>query len=193
VTFDSRSELLGGWFYEYISRTAFDETDMSDVVGLFNHDDNYVLGRSSSGTMVINKRNDGIWYEITPSEATWVRDMVMIPMKRQDIRGSSFQFSIDYDDEEAQEWKYDKHTRVYTRTIKKVQRLIDLSPVTRPAYSASSSGLSKRSVDAFEEYRNKTEAQIKEELQKQEDNDRQVEEYYLRKARAARTRIHALS
>jgi HK97 family phage prohead protease len=193
VVFEVRSELLGGWFYETIKRNAFDNADMSDVVGLFNHNDDYVLGRSSSGTMVFSVRTDGIDYEIDPPDATWAREMVMGPMKRGDIRGSSFQFSIDFDDEEAVEWRYDKQNQVYYRDVNKVQRLIDLSPVTRPAYSASTSGISKRSIDGYEEFRNKTEAQIKEELQKQEDNDKQVEQHYLRSALKARARIYALS
>lgn len=180
---------------------------MSDVVALFNHDDNYVLGRSISGTMTFDLRSDGIYYDIDPSDAAWVEDMVMKPLRRGDIRGSSFQFTIP-DEEGAQEWKYDKQNQVYYRTIFKVERLIDLSVVTRPAYSASSSGLSKRSIEAYEAFKEltekeikeelersqgKSEAEIKEELEKQQDNDRQLEDYYLRSTERARVRLYALS
>lgn len=145
VVFGQRSDNLGG-FYEYIDKDAFAEADMSDVVGLFNHDGNYVLGRSSSGTMRFRVESDGIYYEIEGPFTPTIRDLVIAPMKRGDIKGSSFAFTIA---EDGDKWEYDKNNRVYTRTITKIDRLYDLSPVTTPAYPASTSQVSKRSLDTL--------------------------------------------
>ncbi|MGX8895013.1 HK97 family phage prohead protease, partial [Enterobacter cloacae] len=47
--FDSRSELIFG-FREIINPGAFDDVLNDDVRGLFNHDPNYILGRTTAGT-----------------------------------------------------------------------------------------------------------------------------------------------
>ncbi|QRQ99709.1 HK97 family phage prohead protease [Dyadobacter sandarakinus] len=158
VVFGQRSENLGG-FYEYIDKDAFAEADMSDVVGLFNHDSNYVLGRSSSGTMRFNIQPDGIYYEIDAPSTQTIRDLVLEPMKRGDIKGSSFAFTIA---EDGDSWEYDKANQVYIRHVKKVSRLYDLSAVTTPAYPASTSQVAKRSLDAFKEELEKREKQAQE-------------------------------
>ncbi|EON0894862.1 TPA: HK97 family phage prohead protease, partial [Escherichia coli] len=48
--FNSRSEPLWG-FREIIKPGAFDDVLNDDVRGLFNHDPNFILGRSSAGTL----------------------------------------------------------------------------------------------------------------------------------------------
>ena len=45
AVFGKLSENLGG-FREIIEAGAFDDTDLSDVRGLFNHDANFILGRN---------------------------------------------------------------------------------------------------------------------------------------------------
>jgi len=147
VVFGQRSDKLG-FFYEYIDKNAFDNADISDVVGLFNHDSNYVLGRSSSGTMRFRVENDGVYYEIDAPQTQTIRDLVLAPMKRGDITGSSFAFSIA---EDGDTWEWDKNNNVYIRHITKIEKLYDLSPVTTPAYSQSTSSVAKRSFDKFNE------------------------------------------
>lgn len=164
VVFGQRSDKLG-FFYEYIDKDAFNEADTSDVVALFNHDNNYVLGRSSSGTLRFNIQNDGVYYEIDSPQTQTIRDLVLAPMKRGDIKGSSFAFSIA---EGGDEWEYNKAADVYTRYIKKIDRLYDLSPVTTPAYPQSTSSVAKRSLDAF-----------KAEIEKQEAQQRQLSSRHL--------------
>ena len=49
LKFDRKSEIMGGGefgFREHIDRHALDNADMSNVVALFNHDQNQVLGRT---------------------------------------------------------------------------------------------------------------------------------------------------
>jgi len=129
ATFNSPSGDLGG-FIEQIDSSAFDETDMSDVRALFNHDQNYVLGRTVSGTLRLMKDEKGLAYEVDLPDTQLGRDMYE-SIKRGDISQSSFAFTIE-DDEFRME-----DGNVY-RTIKKIKRLYDVAPVTFPAYEATS-------------------------------------------------------
>lgn len=140
LKFNTRSQLLG-WFVEQIDERALDETDMNDVVALFNHDNNIVLGRTLSGTLELEKREDGLYYVITPPNyASHVVEMV----ERGDVRGSSFQFSVAAG---GSDWDTDPDTGVEVRTVKKIARLIDVSPVTFPAYLSTDTSVAKRSFE----------------------------------------------
>lgn len=56
--FNSRSEPLWG-FREIIKPCAFDDVLGDDIRGLFNHDPNFILGRSSSGTLNVSVDDKG--------------------------------------------------------------------------------------------------------------------------------------
>ncbi|MCT7656157.1 HK97 family phage prohead protease [Oceanimonas sp. NS1] len=60
---------------------------------LFNHDPNFVLGRTRSGTLALSVDADGLRYEIDPPDTQTVRDLVLAPLARGDITGSSFAFA----------------------------------------------------------------------------------------------------
>jgi len=140
AVFESRSENLGG-FTEIIEKGAFDNVLDQDVRGLFNHDPNYVLGRQSAGTLKLSVDERGLKYEIDPPATDTIRDLVMEPMKRGDISGSSFGFIVDDD-----EWTEGDDGAV-TRTIKSVRSLMDVGPVTFPAYPET--GAAMRSLNEF--------------------------------------------
>lgn len=140
AVFDKLSGNLGG-FREVIAPGAFDGVLQDDVRGLFNHDANFVLGRTKSGTLKLSIDSEGLQYEIEPSDSQTVRDLVLTPMERGDIDQSSFAFTIEDDD-----WSEDEDGRVI-RTIKKVRQLFDVSPVTFPAYPDASVGL--RGLDEY--------------------------------------------
>lgn len=129
ATFESRSGDLGG-FIESIDRDAFSETDMDDVRALFNHDSNFVLGRTKSGTLRLMVDENGLAYEIDMPDTQLGRDMYE-SIKRGDISQSSFAFTIE-DDE------YRKEGDTVYRTIKKIKKLYDVAPVTFPAYESTS-------------------------------------------------------
>ena len=135
AVFDSRSENLGG-FTEIVSKGAFDDVMDNDVRALFNHDSNFVLGRSASGTLSLSVDETGLRYELAPPDTQTIRDLVLEPMRRGDITGSSFGFMVEEDD-----WNEDTDTGAVTRTIVKVSRLLDVSPVTYPAYPDTSVAL----------------------------------------------------
>lgn len=189
MVFGKRSEKLGGFFYETIHRDSFKDADTSDVVALFNHDNNYILGRSSAGTLRFQRHDGGIGYEIDAPQTQTIRDLVIGPMKRSELRGSSFQFSIFEDD--GDEWVYDKQNQIYTRTILRVEKLYDLSPVTFPAYSQSTSSLSKRS--SFESFKEELQKLEKDKEKELEDAQKRESDLIKRSMIRARMRIYALS
>jgi HK97 family phage prohead protease len=109
------------------------------VRALFNHDANFVLGRSTSGTLRLIEDDKGLRYDVDVPDTTWARDL-MVSVKRGDVSQSSFAFEVT-----EEEWDYGKRGEMPMRTIKSV-RLYDVSPVTYPAYSATS--VSARSLEA---------------------------------------------
>lgn len=116
-----------------------------DVRGLFNHDPNFVLGRSSAGTMTLSVDNRGLRYVIDPPDTQQARD-VMASIERGDISGSSFSFSVN-----KETWtSCDDGSEV--RTIEDVT-LYDVGPVTFPAYEATSTGMRGKAIGEHAEAR----------------------------------------
>ena len=144
--FDSRSELIYA-FREIIKPGAFDDVLNDDVRGLFNHDPNYILGRTTAGTLSLSVNERGLVYDITAPETQTIRDLVLAPMKRGDINQSSFAFRVARDGEE---W-YQDDEGVVIREITRFSRLYDVSPVTYPAYQDADSAV--RSMNAWKEAR----------------------------------------
>lgn len=147
--FNVRSSDLGG-FIEIIDRHAFDGVLNDDVRALFNHDPNYVLGRTKNGTLKLSVDDIGLRYEIIPPDTTWANDLVK-SIERGDINQSSFGFIIDYNDPNSEEWEFDEANNIFIRTIKKIKRLYDVSPVTYPAYEQTESIVAQRSLEKAKE------------------------------------------
>lgn len=142
--FNSRSELMFG-FREIIKPGAFDDVLGDDVRALFNHDPNFVLGRSKAGTLKLTVDEKGLRYEITAPDTQTIRDMVITPMQRGDINQSSFAFRVARDGEN---W-YQDDEGIVIREITKISKLYDISPVTYPAYQDADSAV--RSLEAWKE------------------------------------------
>jgi len=85
--FNSRSEPLWG-FREIIKPGAFDDVLGDDIRGLFNHDPNFILGRSASGTLSVSVDDKGLRYDIAAPDTQTIRDLVLAPMMRGDITQS---------------------------------------------------------------------------------------------------------
>jgi pyruvate kinase len=70
AVFDSASRPLGPTKYrEYIRRGAFLRSLRHDIVGLYNHDTEHVLGRTSAGTMSLSEDATGLATEIERADA----------------------------------------------------------------------------------------------------------------------------
>lgn len=144
AVFNARSLLLFDLFVEEIAPGAFDDVLNDDVRALFNHDRNFVLGRTTSGTLQLEADTRGLSYIITPPDTQTVRDLVLTPIARGDVTGSSFGFRVADD---GDEWRQEGDLVI--RTIHRFSRLIDISPVTYPAYEGTH--VAQRSLDAWKE------------------------------------------
>lgn len=126
---------------ERIMPGAFDRAirEHDDTRGLFNHDSNLVLGRTSAGTLKLASDPVGLRYEIAPGKTTVAAD-VQEHIRRRDVTGSSFAFLI-----EEQVWR--TVDKIDYREILSV-RLYDVGPVTYPAYEATSVGVRSQEFGA---------------------------------------------
>jgi len=133
-----REVLLPGCFDHILERTY----KRADVIACWNHDPGQLLGRTSSGTLTLTSDEKGLRYEIDPPDTQLARDLMAL-VRRGDVFGSSFAFTVDSKDESFS--KDDTGTTI--RTIRKVSGLYDVSLVTNPAYLATNV-----SVRSFEEW-----------------------------------------
>lgn len=117
-----------------------------DVRGLFNHDPNFVLGRSAAGTMRLSVDERGLRYEIDPPDTQQARDL-MASIERGDITGSSFSFSVN-----KESWSTPADGGLEVRTIEDVT-LYDVGPVTFPAYEATTTGTRGKAIGEHQEAR----------------------------------------
>lgn len=144
AVFNSESRNLGG-FIETIHPTAFDRVlaEKPDVIGVFNHDRNKLLGRTSNDSLKLSVDSYGLRYEITPPNTQEARDVVEL-VHGGYVAGSSFAFSVKRDGGDA--WSSDTKG-LRKREIREVGFLEDVGPVVRPAYNASSVVVSRRALE----------------------------------------------
>lgn len=135
AVFDSLSEDLGGW-RERIQRGAFrkvlSKNDL-DVRLLFNHDRNLVLARSTvgsgAGSLTLREDPKGLFVEaelVRTQLATDLRELI----KSDVVTQMSFSFRVRPDGEDVWEEEGDE----LVRTIISFGELLDVSPVTYPAF-----------------------------------------------------------
>ena len=122
---------------------------LDDVRALFNHDANAILARSKNGigSLSLGVDSVGLWYEFEAPDTQHGRDL-MTSLKRGDVDQSSFSFTVGKDGQEWNETRDGDGPTIFTRTIKKVSRLYDVSPVTYPAYPDATVAL--RSLQDFQ-------------------------------------------
>lgn len=124
---------LGG-FREKLDSACFDKcmNGNPDAAALFNHDQNIILGRTTSGTLRLEVDSVGLKYEIDPPDTQAARDL-MTSMKRGDISSSSFGFFCIKD-----AFTTDRKTGEVIRTVLEAS-VFDISPVVFPAYPDATS------------------------------------------------------
>jgi HK97 family phage prohead protease len=142
--------IIGGWFREVIAPGAFKDSIATDDIRVaFNHDANFILGRTSAKTATVQEDGKGLKYTATPPDTTAGRDTVT-SIKRGDITGSSFQFTIENDDDEDWDFEQTKKGMLPLRTIKRA-KLWEVGPVAWPAYETTT--VSARAQAKVEEAR----------------------------------------
>lgn len=144
----NQETVIGGayGFREQIAPGAFDDAvGRDDVRALFNHDPNFLLGRTKSGTLRLKVDKKGLRYDVDLPDTAQARDIREL-IRRGDVSGSSFGFVVQGD-----EWDETplKSGKLPLRTLTKVE-LYDVSPVTYPAYPQTSVSARSRVQTATE-------------------------------------------
>lgn len=133
MLFDTKSDGLG--FVEVIERGALDGVvSKSDVLALLNHDERRgVLARSKngSGSLTLAVDSKGLKYKFESPNSS-LGDELLENIRRGEVSESSFAFTVEEDKWEKRE------DDTWVRTISKIGRLYDVSPVYSAAYSKTS-------------------------------------------------------
>jgi len=142
--YNVRSTMLGT-FREQIMPGAFTRAlkeQSHPVVALWNHNPNYVLGSTRSGTLQVDTDDDGMRYSVEVPDTQLGRDLSTL-ISRGDVWGSSFAFVIG-----EESWdKDDDGTAI--RSVISVEGVYDVSPVLTPAYEQATTGVAVRSYERF--------------------------------------------
>lgn len=149
IVYNSRTDL--GWFDEIIEPGALNNTDLTDVRFLVNHDTSKIpLARSrrnnGNSTMQLTTDNDGLGIRVTlDTENNSEARSLYSAVQRGDISGMSFMFSI-----RDEEWE-DLDSDHPTRHIKDISTVVEVSAVTFPAYESTE--INARSKEALDNAR----------------------------------------
>jgi uncharacterized protein len=135
ATFNVNAQLPG--FRECIRASAFTRAirDNQDTVCLFNHDMNLVLGRTTSGTLRLKQDSKGLYYTCDLPDTEAGRN-AHTSISRGDINGCSFAFKMVEGGQKWSEGRAADGSFFVQREITDCD-LLDVSPVTYPAYSGT--------------------------------------------------------
>ena len=158
-------------YTEVIDSHALDETDMSDVVLRYNHNDSFiVLARTRNKSLSLNTDSVGLMMDATLQDDITDHRNIYNAIKSQLIDKQSFAFSVEED-------SYDYDTD--TRTILKIGKLYDVSVVDQPFYNSTDVSVARNENNEFlekrEELRKEHEEQLETERKKEELEKRKQE------------------
>ncbi|SFB62630.1 hypothetical protein SAMN05216312_12230 [Cohnella sp. OV330] len=128
---------IGDWFYEVIERGAFDGCNFDDVLFSTNHDLQKIpLARSrrnnGNSTMLLRTDDVGLYIKANLDiENNSDSKSLYSAVNRGDIDGMSFIFFIG-----DQKWE-NLDSKMPTRRITRISRVIEVSAVNFPAYSGT--------------------------------------------------------
>lgn len=150
IVYNSQTDL--GWFDEVIESGALDNTNLTDVRFLVNHDTSKIpLARSrrnngnSTMKMTVDPFGLNLDFVKLDIENNVEARALYSAVQRGDITGMSFMFSVD--DEEWENLESDHPTR----HIKKIGSVVEVSAVTFPAYESTE--INARSKEALDNAR----------------------------------------
>lgn len=127
--FNTLSVVIWG-FRERVLPGAFaDSLANDDVRALWNHDTNYVMGRTSNNTLRLAEDDHGLRSVNYPGSSPMI-DSFVVSLRRKDVSQMSFGFVTLEDD-----WSIDDNDQLIRSLIK--VKLYEVSYVAFPAYSAT--------------------------------------------------------
>lgn len=148
-------------YTEVIAKGAFNETDMSDVVLRYNHNDSFmVLARTRNKSLELSVDEKGLYIDAKLQDDITDHKNIFNAIKSELIDKQSFAFTVEED-------QYDYDTD--TRTITKIGKLFDVSVVDQPFYNATD-------VSVARDINNSEFLARREEIRKQEEEKKQEEE-----------------
>lgn len=132
--FNTESHDLGG-FREVVAPGAFTRSlkEKRDVKALFNHDANYILGRSKNGTLTMSQDEKGLAWRCELNPAMQSHRDLHASVTRMDVDECSFAFTVNKDGQVWAERALENGGMQITRTLTDVD-LFDVSAVCYPAY-----------------------------------------------------------
>ena len=136
IVFEQATDL--GWCQETISRSALNGTDLKDVRFLVGHNTGMIpLARSrnnnENSTMQLSVNENGMDIRVDlDTENNAEARALYSAVKRGDMSGMSFMFTVDKDSWEDVESDYPK------RTVEHISRVLEVSAVAFPAYPQTS-------------------------------------------------------
>lgn len=130
-------------YREQITPEAFRETDMTDVVFLRDHSGT-VLGRTKNGLVRLSVDKKGLFTRTDLSKTEAARAMFE-DIKAENYTQMSFAFTSDRNEEDWTEER-DGETAIYTRIIKRVKKIYDVSAVGFPANPTTDISPATRSI-----------------------------------------------
>lgn len=138
--FGQRANIRGAYIEEF-APTAFDRVladPRTDVRAFWQHDPRMLLGRQSSGSLRLERAPEGLKFSIDLPDTSYANDLKAL-VSRGDLTEMSFAFMPG----KYQLRKAEDGSQVRTHTD--VRALIDVSPVSIPAFAGT--GLALRSDD----------------------------------------------
>jgi HK97 family phage prohead protease len=173
VVYDKEVEIWDGYF-EKIRSGAFDKCLKrgAEIKSFFNHNPDYVLSTTRSDPkLVIEDTPTGLRFYSPIPDTSYGRDLVE-NLKRKNVRGASFSFSVP---ESGSIWREENGN--YYREIVEAE-IYEVGPVTNPAYPTTK--VKCRSVDdvlneAREALKPETIVEVDEEENRQFSNENYLE------------------
>lgn len=127
-------------YTEIISERAFDNTDMSDVVLRYNHNDSFIcLARTRNKSLELTKDDKGLKMKATLNPNIEEHKSIYEGIKSGLLDKMSFAFTT-----RGEEYDYETDTR----TITDIDKLYDVAVVDQPFYEATS--IYARSLETVE-------------------------------------------
>jgi HK97 family phage prohead protease len=137
-----RERILPGSFDKILNR----QRGRREILSFYNHNDDFLLGRESAGTLEIVSDERGISYIVEPPDTTAGRDVLALVRSR-NLRGSSFAFTVSQ--KSGERFTTDENGKAI-REIVEASGLYEMGPVNVPAYGHSTSAVvSRRSYEAW--------------------------------------------